>query len=307
MDADTPKAFAVFNHNNADECLRYDAKWVPQANGRKLVVKKLPNKNRVSTDGMLYFFVRFGPAEVVPDTGRRMKKIMFRVKGKNIFTGKTIDEEILMTQAHDPKVGTYYWGNYMPKNCSKDPMTMSIEISAKDAGAHLLEGRKVLGDDLDSNPALVPYVDTSGLPKLPWKDYSPGSDTAHKFTIAPLEWGGFSTVFVPIFGIPQEGPKLPETAPQGRPQTIPKIGKEGFFALSILQLHRDCQWEKKKGPISCPVTWKIESKLKNIEKVSGGMRIRPNRRICKPGVYPISITCKLGALVETKVVKVRIL
>ncbi len=297
---DKPKEFAVFNPKDKDHCLRYDAEWAPSGKGRVLKIKKLKNKNRVSNDRAIYIFVQFGPTEVVPDTGRRMKETMLRIRGKDLFTGKTIDEEVILTEDHDPKVGTYYWGSYLPRNCSKDPMSMTIEVSGKDSGVHL-EARDFPGDELDSDPSTIAIVDSAGSPKFPFKNYVPGTDTTHGFIIGKLEWNGFSMQF------PQPGFETEKEAKPHRRSADCTVGKECFITLAIHQQRRDCVWELQPGRVTCPVAWKVETKLQDVELVGGGIRIRPNRRICKPGIYSIAITCKLGSLSHTEVVKVRVL
>ena len=274
---DTPREFAFFA-SDKEHCRRYDAEWVISGSGR--ILKKTANQ-QVSTDRPIYFFVLFGPAEVKPDKGRVMRKAVLRVKGTDLLTGKQIDEEVRLTAAYDANLGHYYWGSHMPHNCANDPVKMQIEIVGEDLGAHLAT-RAAPGNVLDSDPSKIPFVDLAAK-DLALKNYLPGSDTTHDFTIGKLEWEGFEAV--------------PDTLTVGRSETV---------KLSVKQIQRDCQWEKRPGPVTCPVTWKIETTLQDVELVRGMLLIRPDRRKCSAGQYAIKITCTLGTMSQTKVVQVTV-
>jgi hypothetical protein len=274
---DTPREFAFFAKDKA-HCLRYDAEWVMSGSGRVL---KTSVKQQVSTDRPIYFFVLFGPAEVKPDKGRLMKKAVLRVKGKEVLTGKLIDEEVLLTAAYDANVGHYYWGSFMPRNCGNDPTKMQIEIVGEDLGAHLAT-RTAPGHVLDADPAKIPYVDLAGK-GFALKNYQPGPDTHHEFTVGKLEWDGFTAV--------------PDTLTVGRSATV---------KLAVNQIQRDCQWEEQPGPVTCPVTWKIETTLQDVKLARQALLIRPDRQKCPPGLYSIKVTCTLGKLSQTKVLQVTV-
>jgi hypothetical protein len=277
---DRPRGFAEFDKNNKDHCLRYNAEWRPSGGGRVL---KITENQQISQDRNIYFFVQFGPTEVAPDTGRKMSVARLHVQGKNLSTGGTLNDEVILHRDFDPAVGHYYWGTYQPVNCMNDPNTFAISITGRDLGAHLMS-RKVPGDVLDAAPSTVPYVDAATSPDFLLKNYQPGPDLHHKFTVGRLEWSGFVAV----------------------PQQV-KVGRVAFVQLDVNQLRRDCAWELRPGPVTCPVTWKIETKLKWVELVRGRLRIRPDRSLTPPGTYPIVITCSLGVFSDTKTITATVL
>jgi hypothetical protein len=270
---DKPREFAFFS-NDKEHCLRYDAKWERVGTGRSL---KIVKKQKVSPGRPIYFFVQFGPAEVEPDTGRRMSQASLHLKRMGL------NDEVSLTKDYDPTVGYYYWGSYNPINCTNDPITLTVEIAGRDLGAHL-STRNLPGNELDSNPVKIPYIDSSKSPDFPWIDYQPGPDVNHTITVGKLEWNGFTA----------------------EPSNL-TVGREGFVKISVNQLHRDCAWEQYPGPVTCPVTWKVQTTLQDVELVRGGLRIKPDRQICAPGKYQISITCSLGVYHQTRIVMVTLL
>ncbi|MCB0615320.1 MAG: hypothetical protein KDC75_18510, partial [Phaeodactylibacter sp.] len=279
-----PKEFAVFDYNQ--ECRRYDAKWVRKGGARQLQYENLLGK--LSPGWPAYFFLQFGPADIGPEKGRRMNtdKLQLKLTGTNPFTGAPIEEKIPLFESLDGNTGYYYWGSYLPENCSKDPYTLYIEVNGTDIGAHL-QSRTIKGEELDTDPAVIPYVDIKTAPGYNWKNYMPGSDYWHQIQVAPLEWFGLSATPMALH-----------------------VSRKGQFILEIRQKSRNCQWEELKGFMNCPVIWQVETKLKKVtleksfEPGKVKLKIEPDRGTSPPGIYTIKVTGSLGYLSQIVILTV---
>jgi hypothetical protein len=241
---DSPQEFAFFAKDKK-HCLRYNAEWVMSTNKRNLKYNNPSKPVPLSPDRTAYVFILFGPT-IVPNKGRSMDGISTKLKlvGTDPATGKPINIKVNLTPHHDNKVGHYYWGSFEPRNCSRDPYTLTLVIEGKDNGAHFSQ-RNPSGDEIDANPSTIAYVD-AGNPIYPWKAYEPGPDKNHKVVISR---------FVESITI---HPKSLVISPS-RVMT-------GEVKVRIQQKTWDCQWEEHWGPLNCSVSWGLDKMVTKIEK-----------------------------------------
>lgn len=274
---DTPRAFAFFA-DDKDHCVRYDAKWVHTQNARILQQTK---KQSLSLDRPAYVFLQFGPATIGPEKGKAMAEVDLLVKWKGQ------EERVTLTEAYDSDSGYYYWGSFTPYNCAPDPFMVSLVVTGKDRSAHLAS-RSPSGYELDSDPSTVATVDASQYPGFPLKGYTPGADTHHQIWMAALQ----APVVV----------ATPASVTVSRQETV---------TVEIQQKAWDCHWEPTFGPVTCPVTWKVRTRLEETEvddRQNGKLilTIRPRRGVCPPGAYSIWVEYTFGAYQGTLTIPVQV-
>jgi len=128
----------------------------------------------VNPNHLAYIFIQFGPS-LEPFKSKIVREDTLNLKLNGDLT-------VPLNQATSDSIGTYYWGWFKPTNTGVESYTLSLEIQAKDSSAHLLQ-RQEPGDDLNSDPSMVPLVDVQLPPYYPFLYYAPGPDKNHSIQV----------------------------------------------------------------------------------------------------------------------------
>jgi hypothetical protein len=240
-----PIAFGILSNQKALHCVRYDAEWElkkgdPAPGGpRQRDLKFRAPTQMLTTDRPAYIFVVIGPTDP-PARSRAMTEIELRLTGTYPGTGRMIDEPVKLELEQDADLGSYYWGCFWPRNCSRDPYLLSIAVTGRDCAAHL-KNRSPVGDEVDGDPSTVAEValtvDGTGYP---WVHYHPGADRTHKIQVAAFQ--NWRLKIQPVGGHVVLGND---------------ISHEETVSFKLEQSTWDCGWEPVWGPLQCLGRWAL--------------------------------------------------